>query len=147
MEQYGTGDGLPPWAYPSSYGHDNTPHSLNHKISSVSAVSAMSDRPALSHKFSSISAISTMSSGDGSSGRASVVSSPSPEPGYSNTSNEQNDMSHVRLSDGDSAMRRPLSTSTTNLPDILRAGSPASPTSRGFLSFRSPKSSPSYSPV
>jgi hypothetical protein len=152
MEQYGTGDGFPPWGYPSSHGNDNTPHSLNHKISSVSAVSAMSDRPALNHKFSSISAISTMSSGDGSSGRASVVSSPSLGLGYSNTSNKQNDISHVRVSDEGSAIRRPSSNSSTNywasaLPDVLRVSSPASPTSKGFLSFRSPKSSPSYSPV
>jgi hypothetical protein len=153
MAQYGTGDGFSQWGYLSSYGNDNPPHGLNHKISSVSAVSAMSDTPTLNHKISSISAISTMSGGGGSSGRASMVSSPSPQLGYSNPNNEQSDESHVQLSHIEGfGIQRPSSTSSTNpgastLPDILRVASPASPSARGFLSFGSPQPPASYSPV
>ncbi|EPE29472.1 hypothetical protein GLAREA_00632 [Glarea lozoyensis ATCC 20868] len=153
MAQYGGGDGLPPWGYPSNYGNDHTPHGLNHKISSVSAVSAMSDRPALNHKFSSISAISTMSSTDTLSRQASVVSLPSPDFGHSHPNSEQSDISHVQLSDVEgSGIPRPSSTSSisrgvSTLPDLLRVGSPASSSPKGFPTFRSSNSSPSYSPV
>lgn len=152
MAHYG-GDGFPLWDPQTGYGNDHTPHALNHKDSSVSAVSDMSDmseRPSLNHKFSSVSAFSDMSSHER---RDSMVSIPSPT-FTPFSSNETSDISHVQLSaiEG-SGIPRPASTSTLNrisasLPDTLRAGSPANSASRGFLPFtRNSTPSQSYSPV
>ncbi|TVY81421.1 hypothetical protein LSUE1_G005498 [Lachnellula suecica] len=103
-------------------------------------------RPDLNHKVSSISAVSSMSSDEGH--RDSVVSLPSPILGTRSHSNEQIDISHVQLSSiegsGVPSPRR-FSGSPASLPDALRVGTPPTPSSGFFDTFRSAK--PSYEPV
>ncbi|KAF4612475.1 hypothetical protein G7Y89_g15603 [Cudoniella acicularis] len=148
MDDFGGKDGYPMDL--SSFGYD--PHPLNHKASSMSAVSAMTSRPALNHKYSSVSAMSS----DDDGRRDSIVSLPSPPEGpyfEGPYSNDQIDISHVQFSSIEGSGIRPPSTSSIRslnrasaaLPDALRIGSPQSPATKGFNPFSRPTST--YSPV
>lgn len=103
-------------------------------------------RPDLNHKISSISAVSSMSSDE--EHRDSVVSLPSPMLGARSYSQEQIDVSHVQLSSIEgSGVTSPSGSnrSPAALPDSLRVGTPPTPSSGFFNSFRSTKGS--YEPV
>lgn len=112
---------------------------------------ASSSRPDLRHQVSSISAVSSMDDYPGTSHRDSMVSLPSPTSEHARSTDEV-DISRVKLSSaGSSGITSPSEGSrgqsrlASLLPDTLRAGTPTSPTSRGFNPFRSPTQA--YEPI
>jgi hypothetical protein len=112
-----------------------------------------SDRPALGHRISSILDISSQDLSHGGH-RDSVISLPSPSSeGPRFRSEEESDISHVRLSSaGSSSVTSPIDRSSRHsrlsmlLPGTLRVGSPTSPSSRGFNPF-SRTANTSYEPL
>lgn len=110
-------------------------------------------RPDLRHQGSSISAVSSMDDYQGPGHRDSIVSLPSPTDEHARSTDEV-DISRVRLSSTGSSGISSVSEGSKGqsrlsmsnlLPDTLRAGTPTSPTSRGFNPFRTPTQS--YEPI